>query len=335
MITGAFDISKLAIDATKSDKGAVESALTFQTTSLASDFGRALNRMLFGDGIGVVSKVRASGGSVGSGTAALEYPDANTDDGRTKDWYGTVNGDLSPLKYIGGSSQVLGIGSPGTNVGTVASTTGTSVVFVNAPAIAANDSVYIVDGSSGGAGSAEFTGGIRAALSSTTGTSTYLGLARDTQGWTPSFGSVSEALSLSRMEDAYLLAKEYSQAGDQYAIFVNRSLFKKYGDILTAMRRSVEQTDLLGGWTGLEFAAGAGKVGVFLDYDVPDGEVIILNLDTWTIAQVSDLDWLEDPNASALHRLQNTITYQAVMVWFANVICLCPAANAKETQKTD
>ena len=51
--------------------------------------------------------------------------------------------------------------------------------------------------------------------------------------------------------------------GDRYAIFVNKTLYKKYGDILTSLRRTVNETDLLGGWTGLEFAAGAGRVGVF------------------------------------------------------------------------
>ena len=122
---------------------------------------------------------------------------------------------------------------------------------------------------------------------------------------------------------------------DQYAIFVNVTLYQKYGDLLTAMRRSVNTAELLGGWTGLEFAAGAGRVGVFLDYDVPDGEVIILDMDTWTMCQVSDLDWLEEPNAGALIRLNNTIKYQATIAWFANVMCLAPAANAKETRKTD
>jgi len=116
---------------------------------------------------------------------------------------------------------------------------------------------------------------------------------------------------------------------------VNKSLFKKYGDILTAMRRSVDKADLLGGFKGLEFAAGDGSVGVFLDYDVPDGAVFILNMDTWTLCQVDDLNWLEDPNGGGLLRLQNTLTYQAVMHWFANMLCLAPAANGHETRKTD
>ena len=212
--------------------------------------------------------------------------------------------------------------------------TGTSIQFTGTLSLAASDSVYIQDGSGAGAGTSEFLG-VNAALSSSTGTSTYAGIARSTTGWAPQFGSALEALSLSRMENAYLKAREYSAPKDQYAIFVNVTLYQKYGDLLTAMRRSVNTAELLGGWTGLEFAAGAGRVGVFLDYDVPDGEVIILDMDTWTMCQVSDLDWLEEPNAGALIRLNNTIKYQATIAWFANVMCLAPAANAKETRKTD
>jgi hypothetical protein len=177
--------------------------------------------------------------------------------------------------------------------------------------------------------------GIGAALSSSTGTSTYANLARSTFGWTPQFGSAAEALTLSAVEDKYLAGREYAQAGDKYAIFMNKSLYKKYGDILTAMRREVNKTELIGGFTGLEFSAGAGNVAVFLDYDTPDGEVLIVNLDTFTVCQVSDLDWMENPSEGALVRKTNYLTYQATMVWFTNLLCLCPAANGKLTQKTD
>jgi len=334
IITGAFDISKLAIDATKSSRSAVESALTFQATSLASDFARHVNRQFYGDGSGIIGEII---GSVGAGTFTMGPRTASLDDGRSTDNYGAVNGDLRPEKYIT-TGNIIGVGSAAGVIGTVTgvtagATSGSCTVTMGAGALAANDAIYLLSGGAIGAGSSEF-GGVRAALSGST-TGTYAGLTRTYQGWGPQFGSVSEALSLSAMELSYLKAREYGQMGDKYAIFVNLSLYKKYGDLLQAMRRNVNESDLLGGWTGLEFAAGAGRVGVFLDYDVPDGEVEILNLDTWTICQVGDLDWMEDPNQGAMLRLSNKITYQATMVWFANLLCLCPAANGRETQKTD
>src|SRR3990167_3267379 len=199
--------------------------------------------------------------------------------------------------------------------------------------VAGSLAVYRVDGDTANNGTAEIHG-IRDALSSSTGTSQYATYARSNPGWTPQIGTTSEVLTLSAMQLKYLNAKKWAQPGDRYAIFTNLSLYNKYGNILTALRRIVNETDLLGGWTGLEFAAGAGKVGVFLDYDVPDGEVEIINLDTWTVCQVSDMSWMEEPNSGSLIRTRNAITYQATMVWFTQLICLAPGANGRLTRKT-
>lgn len=326
-ITGAFEISDMVIRASRNSQGAVESDLTFQTDSMVTDFARHINRQLYSDGVGVVSQVL---GSVGAGTVSLIYPNASLDDGRSIDWYGTVNNDISPVKYLA-VDQILGIGTGGADLGTVTSVTGTSVVMTGSPASATDDAVYIMDGSGAGAGTSEIQG-IRAALRS--GTTTYAGLDRSVIGWAPQFGSASEALTLSRMENSYLRSKEFAQMSDKYAIFMNVSLFQKYGDVLTAMRRTVNQTELLGGWTGLEFAAGAGKVGVFLDYEVPDGEVLIINMDTWAIAQIDEVDWLAGTDGNLL-RVKGSTLYEAVMVLYANVFCLAPGANGRETQKLD
>lgn len=335
IITGTFDISKLTLDATKSGKGAVENQLTFQASTLASDFAKAVNRQYYSDGYGIVAQTL---GSVNTTTISMELPNAagaQTQDTRTVDNYGTVNGDIGPTDYLQ-PGMIIGLGSAaGTGLGTISSVTGTSVVLTGVidADFVGSAPVYIVDGSGEGAGTSEIQG-MRLALSSSTGTSTYAGVARNTSGWTPQVGTAAGALTISAMEDKYLAAKKFAQMGDQYAIFCNKTLYKKYGDLLTAMRRVVNEAELLGGWLGLEFAAGAGRVGVFLDYDVPDGEVLIVNLDSWTICQVSDLGWLEDVREGALFRRPDYITYQATMAWFSNLICRAPAANGRLTQKT-
>lgn len=334
ILTGTFDISKLVIDATKTSKGAVENQLTFQAQTLANDFAKDVNQQLMGDGVGALAQVA---GSVSTGTFTVINPGTALDDGRSTDNYGVVNGDIRATKFIR-PGQIIGIGSAGADLGTVTSVTtdasGTigTVVVTGAPAIAANDTIYRVDGSGQGAGTSFITG-IKAAL----GTSTsYAGITRSSQeDWTAQRNTTSEALTLSAMEDVYLASREYSQMGDTYVILANKTLYKKYGDILTSLRRTVNETELISGWTGLEFAAGAGRVGVFLDYDVPDGAVLVLNLDTWTIAQVSDMDWLDDPQSGALVRRRDAITYQATMAWFMNLLCVAPAANGVLFQKTD
>jgi hypothetical protein len=334
-VSASFRISKLVIDATRSGQMSVENMLTAQTRTLMTDVSRHINRQYYNDGIGVVSQVRTTGGSVGTGTIAVKYMDASLDDGRSIDWYGTINGDISPTKYFA-ADQVIGVGTGGAAYGTVTSVTGTTVVVGAPTAIvtAAEDAIYIGDGSAAGAGTSEILG-VRAALSSTTGTSTYAGLARNVAAWTPQFGSASEAVSLDRMTERFLRAREYAQSGDKYIFLMNITPYRKYGALLTAMRQVVNSAELLGGFKGLTFAAGGNDVvGVFLDYEVPDGEVLCLNLDTWTICQVDDLSWVSGADGEPLLRISQTITYEAALVWFTNLMCLAPGANGRDTRKT-
>jgi len=329
VLTGTFKITKAVLDATKTTKGAVENQLTFQANSLMDDFAKDVNRQLYSDGLGVVGQVL---GSVGAGTASLTQPDSSLDDGRgTAERFGSINGDIAVNKYIQ-IGNILGIGTAAADVGTVTSVGGTSIVMTGAPAIVANDTIYRLDGDAAGAGTSE-VGGLMDALSILT-SGTYAGIANSTFGWSPQLGTSSAALTLSEMESNYLAGLEYAQSGDKYAIFVNKTLYKKYGDILTSMRRTVDTKKLLGGWSGLAFEVGAGEVGVFLDYDVPDGEVYILNLDSFTICQISDMGWAEDPSGGALIRSRGTLLYEATMHWFMNLLCRAPAANARLVRKT-
>ena len=330
ILTGTFDISKLTLDATKTQKGAVESILSQQARTLLNDFSKDANRQYFSDGVGVLAQVASS---VGAGTLTVTYPDSSLDDGRSIDWYGSVNGDIAPTKYLF-PGMAIGIGTAGADVGTITSISGNTIVVTGAPVIAANDAVFRMDGDEAGAGTAEIQG-VRAALSSTTGTSLYANVARSVYGWTPQLGTVAEALTLSAIEDKYISATEFAQGGDRYAIFVNKTLYKKYGDILVALRRTVNETQLLGGWSGFDFQMGQGKVGVFLDFEVPDGEVEIINLDSWTVCEVSPMEWVEGPDGKPMVRRRDALTYQATMSWFTNLMCRAPGANGRLTQKTD
>lgn len=326
--TAAFDITDLVMKASTGDNMAVAGALEAQAKTLAKDFGRQMNRQVYGDGVGVVAEVS---GSASATIVSVVYPTASLDDGRSSDWYGTVNADVSPTKYIA-VGNILGFGTGGADLGTVTAVNGgTSVTVTGNPAHATNDAVYIMDGSGEGAGTSEMLG-VRAALSNSG--SAYEGLSRNTVGWTPQFGSAAEALTLDRMTQRYVAAREYASNSDKFIILVNQTLYRKYASVLTAMRRTVNESKLLGGFTGIEFAAGGGVIGVFLDYDVPDGEILILNLDTWTLCQVGELDTISDGGERGLLRLQGTLTYQTVMVWYANLMNLAPAANGRETRKT-
>lgn len=329
-LTATFDINDAVKKASANNKGAVESAMLFQMKSMKNDFSKSINRQYMSDGYGVISMAY---GSVGSGTLSVAYPDTSLDDGRSIDWYSNINYDIKPTKYLT-PGQAIGIGTAVADVGTITSVAfnggsiGT-VVVTGAPAIVAGDSIYQVDGDEAGAGTSEIQG-FRAALSS--GTADYAGLSRGLDVWAPQIlGTASNAaLTIADMETVYMSAFEYAQEGDKYAWFVNRSLYGKFGDLLTAMRREATRTELVSGWGGLKFEMGQGEVGVFLDFDTPDGEAILINLDTWTVCQIADMSFVEDDTL----RRSDYITFQKVFSWYTNLLCVAPAANGRMLRRT-
>ena len=331
-VTATFDISDVVMKASENKVGAVEAALDFQMRTLTTDFSKNINRQYFSDGVGIL----AQAGSVGAGTLSVTYPDTNIDDtrGDVSGWFGPINYDIKPTKWFA-AGQAIGIGTAGADVGTVSTVTGGSaqgtLVVTGAPAIVAYDSVYLTDGDESACGTSEING-IRAAL--TVGTAaTYAGITiASNDMWQAQYmgTAANAALTVADMDNVYTSAYEYAQEGDRYAWFCNRTLYAKYGELLTALRRTVNKTELVSGWSGLSYEAGMGEVGVFLDYDCPDGEMILLNLDTWTVCQVADMGFVQDN----LLRRSDYITFQKVFSWYTNLACRCPAANGRMLRRT-
>jgi hypothetical protein len=305
--------------------------MTFQAETLKNDFGKNANRQFWSDGHGVVAEVA---GSVAGTQFTVKYPDANLDDTTTTPYYGTINSDIKPTKYLAPGMHIA-LGSAGTAVGTIATngvnggTALGTITLTGATASVANGAVYIVDGDGAGAGVSEIQG-IRAALSE--GTANYAGISRSNDVWSPQYmgTAANQSLTINNMEVIYMSAYEYAQEGDRYAWFMNKTLWTRYGDLLTAMRRNVNRIDLTSGWSGLEFAAGNGPVPVMYDYDCPDGEAVLLNLDTWTVCQIKDMGFVQDN----LIRRPDYITFQEVFSWYANLACVAPAANGRMVRQT-
>lgn len=338
-VTATFDISDVLMKSSANDKLAVENAMTFQMNTLVDDFSKQVNRQYFSDGAGVIAMVSESGGSVGNATVQIQYPNANmTTEGRATSYYGTtsggINGDLRPSKYFT-DGQIIGIGSAGTAVGTIATngvSGGTAVgtlVLTGVTPTPSSAPIYILDGDASAAGTTEIQG-MRLALSE--GTSNYIGLARSLDIMNPQIMGTSQnqALTINNMESVYFAAYEYAKEGDRYAWFGNRTVVQKFGDLLTAMRRTVNRVELVSGWGGLDFQAGASSIPVMMDYDCPDGELILINLDTWTVCEIAPMSFVQDD----LLRRVDYITFQKVFTWYTNLICRAPAANGRMVRQT-
>lgn len=344
-LAGVFDISDVVMKASRSRKQALQSDLQFQAEALVKDFSKQVNRQYFSDGVGVVAAIAESGGSVGVGTVAIGYPDSNTNtyEGRATSYYGTANGinyDVQPWFQYFAPGNIVGFGSAGTGVGTISSggtavTGGTQygTIILTAAQVAvagtAGVPVYILDGDGDAAGTTEIQG-FRAALSE--GTGNYMGLSRATLTWQPQYmGTASNtSLSIPNMELLYYRAYQYAMPSDRYAWFLNQSLYTRFGDLLTALRKTVNETELVSGWSGYAFQAGMSKVPVMMDYDCPDGEAVLVNLDTWTVCEIAPMGFVQDE----LLRRADYITFQKVFSWYTNLACRAPAANGRMVRQT-
>ncbi|MDE1866619.1 MAG: phage major capsid protein [Thaumarchaeota archaeon] len=340
-LAGVVDISDVAIKASRTRAQALQSDLEFQANALLKDFSKQVNRQYFSDGNGIVAAVAESGGSVGAGTVAIGYPDNSTTTIDTRStYYGTVNGinyDVLPWFQYLAPGNIVGFGSAGTGLGTIAGSSGAvtggtqygTLVLTGAQVAVAGTAgcpIYILsaEGDQG-----EITG-MRGALSE--GTGNYMGLPRSTLTWQPQFMGTTQnqSISIPNMEQLYFRAYQFAQPGDRYVWFMNQSLFTRFGDLLTALRKTVNETELVSGWTGLSFSVGTGKAMVSMDYDCPDGEAILINLDTWTVCEISPMGFLQDP----LLRRVDYLTYQKVFTWYTNLACRAPAANGRMVRQT-
>ncbi len=342
-----FDISDPVIKSSSSSLQALTSELEFQTKSNVKDFLKNINRQMFSDGVGIVGQVsEANAGSAGTNLLQIQYPDSNasTIDTRATNYYGTtsggINGDIMPAKYFA-PGQIIGIGSAGAHgYGTIVNSgtavqqgtaLGTLALTAALPsAVAGTEPIYIVSAELEAPGTSEISG-FRAGLSE--GTNNYLNLARTTYTWQPQYlGTASlQSVSIPSMEQLYQSALEYAMPGDRYVWFCNKSLYNRIGDLLTALRKTVNKTELVSGWSGYSFEAGEGNVPIYRDYDCPDGELILINVDTWTICEMAPMGFLQD---GSLLRRVDYLTYQKVFSWYMNMACRAPAANGRMVQQT-
>lgn len=303
---GTFDITDQVIESAKNSTGSLVNYLMDQTKSLKLDFARELNRMFWGDGTGYLAKVAS--GDAGSGTTL------------TLDPILSVNTDIAATKYLAAGMKIYVNG----DTDTIASVdSATQVTLTTGFVRAAGEYVQHADGDGAVAQEPMGVDG----LVVTTGT--VQSIATNTAWWSAAqVETASEALSEVKMIAAYLKAKEY---GDPKFVFFNQSLWKKYGTLLTSLKKTVDLKEILsGGWKGLDFMGG--NASVVLDYDTPDGKTFFIDPDSLTIAQLTPISFI-DRGEGVLRRVDYA-AWQGVLRWYGNLLVKNMKANAKLTTKT-
>ena len=305
-VFGTFDITDQVIESAKSSVGSLVNYLMENAKSLKIDFARELNRIFWGDGSEIIAKVAA--GDAGAGTTLTLAPVLS------------VNTDIAATKYLAAGMAIDVNGDTDTIV-TVDSAT--QVTLTTGFTRVAGENVKKVDGDGAVVDEPMGIGGL------VVNTGTVQGIATNTAWWSAAqVETTSEALSEAKMIAAYVKAKEF---GDPKFVFMNATLWKKYGTLLTSLKQTANLKEILsGGWKGLDFMGG--NASVVLDYDCPDGQVFFIDPSSLTLAQLTPISFID--RGDGLLRRVNYAAWQGVLRWYGNLCVKNMKANALLTTKT-
>lgn len=292
---GTLELTDQAIEATKGgDVKAIASILATEITALKDDMKADLNRILNGAGTGKLCQTNGTGAN---STALL---------------VDTNPAGLAANFYIAdGMYLQLGTGST-VQVSALVGSTGITL----ASAATWSDDVVITKAYD------DEPMGIAGIIDDGDNVATIQNLARASNSWcNAATYDTATTLTEANMIDVYLQTKQY---GGAKVITMGKTLFAKYGALLTSMKRTRDLKEILsGGWKGLEFMGG--DVGVMLDFDCWDGYVQMIDFDALTLAEMSEpFAWLEaDAYGGILKRSSsNRTVWEGTLKYYFNLVGL-------------
>jgi hypothetical protein len=303
-IFGTLEITDQAIEAAANgDVKAIASILQTEITALKDDLKMDLNRQMHGAGRG---KLCLTNGTGAASTALIVDGNPNGGDG---------------TEYLV-EGMYLHLGSTGAAAVQISSVDSATEVTLATAANWANDA-YVCKGTgttlTGATGSAVEIMGLAGIIDDGDNVATIHNITRSSYPWACAHVEDTAAtLTEAQMIDLYLKTKRY---GGSKVVFMGSSMFSKYGQLLTSMKKTADLKEVLsGGWKGLEFMDG---VGVMLDFDTWNGYVQFVDFDALTIAEMtSPFQWLEaDAHGGILGRSSSNRTiWEGTLKYYMNLV---------------
>lgn len=100
---------------------------------------------------------------------------------------------------------------------------------------------------------------------------------------------------------------------------------KKIAALIANNRMVVNTTDARTGFG----VVSVNDVPVYADKFCPDGEILFLNTDDFSLNQLCDWEWLEDESGKILKQIPGKAAYSATLVKYAELICTKPCGQGK------
>jgi len=248
LITASFEITKRELSLPRTQE--VVPILSRLTKDLMNDVIWDLNRQFFSDGSAQI------GTANGAGTDSTSLTLSPT---------GGTNGDITAQDLITPGDYIkIGTG----DAVQVSAVSGNTITL--AAARTWNDGDAVKKVKSNGSVSNEIEG-LLAIVSS----GSYGGLDPSTYPAWSAYRDVPGSATTLALADLYKAYSAIQKLGDVDYLFVNKTLFNKYGSLLQAQIRFTAKENLYAGWRGLEFMGG--KAAILLDHLCPDDAVFFIS----------------------------------------------------------
>lgn len=299
---GRIAVTGPTIAASRDDAGAFGRVVDLETRGMVTDLARDINRQLFGDGTGLLTRI----GESGSGNTVAVHSTRFLRPGMYVDVIEVDNPSGTPVAE---NIEVLFV-DPDNN----------EITLASAVNVTTSHGLYRHNSATH-----EMMGLMGAVDNSDT---VFQTVDRAENPWFKAHvltgdGDGQNELTLDLMQRAVDRSEE-TAGGSINAIVTTYHIRRLYASLLQAQRRYINTMELDGGWKALEYDGRP----LVPDRDCPDGTMFFLDTTTFKIYRMSDWDWMMEDGA-ILHRVSGKDAYEAVLYHYGELGCDAPRKNVR------
>ena len=296
---GVLHLDDRVIESVKGEPGAIVNIVVEEIDRMRQDMGKDINRQLFGDGTGVLSLVSAASTQTTITVTSTQY----IHEGQLL----TINGD---------AVQVVNV-------------TGDTTFTVTANVTVASNETAVKT-----AGVAEMTG-LYMAVDNTSFTNTYENIDASTNYWWRSYVN-NTATTYTTIADMETEMRTALTAVEKYGkcdiILTGYTLRNKYMQLSSANKRYVNTVELPGGFGHAPEFDGVPMVAdIDCQYRGAEDVMYFLDTNAFSLEKLKDLSFRNRGSAGIFEPVTGTTYYEAVVLFYANLMCV----NRRQSAKLD
>ncbi len=317
---GRIQVDERVLKAAKTNRGSFINIMNVETSGLAEDMKKDLNRQLFGDGL---AKIATLGTGTSSATQTLKNDTTRAqarqlEVGMVLDVGTLTDADASAASAVISSMDLSNLAAA-------------TIVFTASISTTTGDFLRRAGvGAGGDPAAVEVTG--LTSIADSTGTLFNVDPTTDTRWSSYEKGSVGAIT-----DDALIAAIQEVNynSGENLDLFLTTSgVVRSYAASLAVQKRFANTIDLKGGFKGLSVGAGNSEVGLTDDRDCPSGTVFGVNSKHLLMHVAGDWEWM-DLDGAIWSRQANKASYEATMFRFHELTTDRRNSLAKLTGVTD